>query len=68
VIPDSDDRRTDDTEAPFDLFGADDDVGSSAPVGSLLGAIGQIVTALLVVVLLVAVFIGGAVALRWIFR
>jgi hypothetical protein len=68
VIPDSDDRRTDDAEAPFDPFAADEAVGSSAPVGSLLGAIGQIVTAVLVVALLVAAFIGGAVALRWIFR
>ena len=67
MIPDSDERRTDDTETPFDLFEAEEDVGSSAPVGSLLGAIGQIVTAVLVVALLVAVFIGGAVALRWIF-
>jgi hypothetical protein len=67
VIPESDDQRTEDVDAPFDLFEVDEDAGRSARVGSLLGAIGQIVAAVLVVVLLVALFIGGAVAFRWIF-
>jgi hypothetical protein len=67
VIPDDDDGQPDDAEWPFDLFGADETGDSSAPAGSLLGAIGQIVGAVLVVLLILAVFIAGAVALRWIF-
>jgi hypothetical protein len=51
-------------DAPFDLFDLDDEDGSAVPVHSWLGAIGQMIAALLVVVALVALFIGAAVAFR----
>lgn len=67
VIPDGDERPPDAAEDPFELFDTDDDAGSTVRVGSLLGAIGQIVAAVLIVVVLVTLFIGGAVAFRLIF-
>jgi hypothetical protein len=67
VIPEDDERPPDAAEDPFELFDTDDDAGSAARVGTLLGAIGQIVAAVLIVVVLVTLFIGGAVALRLIF-
>ncbi len=39
-----------------------------APAGSLWGALGQIAAAALVVLAVIAVFIGSAVAFRWIFH
>ncbi len=57
------DKPTDD-DASFDPFGLDDEVESAAPVQGWLGAIGQMIAALLVVVALVALFVGAAVALR----
>ena len=59
--PDADD------EEPFELFDAEDDAGSAVRAGSLLGAIGQIAAAVLIVLVLVALFIGGAIAFRVIF-
>jgi hypothetical protein len=58
------DEPTDDDEASFDPFDLDDEVESAAPGHSWLGAIGQMIAALLVVVALVALFIGAAVAFR----
>ena len=46
----------------FDLDGEDE---SAAPLPSWLDAMGQMIAALLVVVALVALFIGAAVAFRW---
>jgi hypothetical protein len=63
----NDDRTTDDDEAWLDLLAGDDDAGNSVPVTSLLGAVGQFTAALLVVVAVVALFIGGAIVVRWIF-
>jgi len=60
--PDADDER------PFESFDAEDDAGSAVRAGSLLGAIGQIAAAVLIVLVLVALFIGGAIAFRVIFR
>lgn len=60
-------RPEDDADRSFDLFESDDDAAAPANVGSLLGALGQIAAAVLIVVVLVALFIGGAVAYRWIF-
>jgi hypothetical protein len=54
-----------DAGAPFDLFDEDDGDGSAAPVPGWLGAIAQMIAALLVVVALVGLFIGAAVAFRW---
>jgi hypothetical protein len=54
-----------DPGAPFDLFDEEDEDGSATPVYSWLGAIGQMIAALLIVVALVALFIGAATALRW---
>jgi hypothetical protein len=58
------DEPAEDADAPFDLFDLDDEDGSAAPVHSWLGAIGQMIAALLVVVALVALFVGVAVAFR----
>ena len=57
-----------DGEEPFEFFDAEDDAGSAVHAGSLLGAIGQIAAAVLIVLVLVALFIGGAIAFRVIFR
>ena len=65
--PENEDRPGDDADPSFDLFDLDDAALSPAPAGSLLGAIGQVAAAVLVVLVLVALFIGGAVTLRWIF-
>ena len=46
---------------PFDLLDPDDD---PAPEPSWLGAVGQMAAAVLVVVALIALFIGAAAALR----
>jgi hypothetical protein len=54
-----------DAGAPFDLVDEDEEDGSAAPVPGWLGAIAQMIAALLVVVALVALFIGAAAALRW---
>jgi len=58
------DEPTDDADASCDPFDLDNEDESAAPVPSWLGAIGQMIAALLVVVALVASFIGAAVALR----
>jgi len=57
------DEPADDDE-PADLFDRDDEDESGAPIPGWLGAIGQMIGAVLVVVALVALFIGAAVALR----
>jgi hypothetical protein len=57
----------DPAEGPFELLDQGDDGQDTARAGSLLGAIGQIVAAVLIVVVLVALFIGGAVVYRLIF-
>jgi hypothetical protein len=48
----------------FDPFDQDDEEDVAAPAPSWLGAIGQMIAALLVVVAVVAFFIGAAAALR----
>lgn len=67
MTPDEAGERAEETGGsldPFDLE-EDEDDGAPAPAGGLLGAIGQMTAAVLVVLLLVALFIAGAVALRW---
>ena len=59
-------RPTDD-DAGHDPFGGADDAADSLPVTTLFGAVGQLSAAVLVVVVLVALFIGGAMVFRWIF-
>jgi hypothetical protein len=54
----------DDDDAPLEPFGLDGGDEAESPVPSWLGAIGQMVAALLVVVALVAAFIGAAAVLR----
>jgi hypothetical protein len=49
---------------PLDPFDGDDEDETAGPVQGWLGAIGQMIAALLVVVALVAAFIGAAVAVR----
>jgi hypothetical protein len=67
VSPQDDERPGDDADRSIDFFDLDDDEDGPPSVGSLLGAIGQIAAAVLVVILLVVLFIGGAVGYRWIF-
>jgi hypothetical protein len=59
------DEPIDDEGGSFGPFYPDDDDGA-VPVHGWLGAIGQMVAALLVVVALIALFIGVAAALRWV--
>jgi hypothetical protein len=50
-----------------DAFDFPDENESAVPMDGWLGTIGQMIAALLVVFLLVALFIWAAVALRWLF-
>jgi len=59
-----DDEPVGDGEAPPNPFDLDDEEDAAAPVPSWLGALGQMLAALLVVVALVALFIGAAAVLR----
>lgn len=58
------DEPSDDADASLDPFDRDDEGESAAPAPTWLGAIGQMIAAVLVVVALVALFIGAAVAFR----
>ena len=58
-----DDEPADD-DAPLEPFDPDDEDEAPAQVPSWLGALGQMIAALLVVVVLVAAFIGAAAVLR----
>ena len=51
-------------DAPLDPFDLDDEDETPAPVPSWLGALGQMIAALLVVVVLVGLFIGAAAVVR----
>jgi hypothetical protein len=65
--PEGPDEPADGPDAWTDFFwGEDDEDPESRP--TFLGALGQLVAAVLVVALLVALFIAGAVAFRWVFR
>ena len=59
------DEPTHDADVSFGSFDLDDEDESAAPVHSWLGAMGQMIAALLVVVALVALFIAVAAAFRW---
>ena len=59
-----DEEPAGDGEAPLDPFDLEDEDDATAPVPSWLGALGQMLAALLVVVALVALFIGAAAVLR----
>ena len=63
-VPGADDPAGDDEDEPLDPFDPGDEDDSAAPVPGWLGAIGQMAAALLVVVALVALFIGAAAVLR----
>ena len=51
-------------DAPLEPFDLETEDETQAPVPSWLGALGQMLAALLVVVVLVALFIGAAAVLR----
>jgi len=53
-----------DDDGPLDPLGQEDEDETAAPAASWLGALGQMIAALLVVVALVALFIGAAAVLR----
>jgi hypothetical protein len=67
VSAQDDDRPADHVEPAFDLVDEDDLEEGPAKVGSLLDALGQIVAAVIIVMVLIALFIGGAVVYRRIF-
>jgi hypothetical protein len=58
------DGEPDDHDAPLEPFDLDDGDEGESPVPSWLGAIGQMAAAVLVVVALVAAFIGAVAVLR----
>jgi hypothetical protein len=58
------DEPAGDGDEPLDPFELDDEDEGAAPVPGWLGAIGQMIAALLVVVALVTLFIGSAAVLR----
>jgi hypothetical protein len=60
-------RPGDDAEAGFEPLDRALDESRPVSVGSLVGAIGQMATAVLLVVAIVALFVAVAVALRWVF-
>ena len=60
-------ERPTDGDGWIDPSTEDDEGGSPIPATTLLGAIGQFVAALLAVALLIALFIGGAIVVRWMF-
>ena len=66
VTVENEDRTTDD-DGWVDPFAEGDDAGSPIPATTLLGAIGQFIAALIAVVLLIALFIGSAIVVRWFF-
>jgi hypothetical protein len=59
-----DDEPAGDGEAPLDPFDLEGEDDAAVPVPSWLSALGQMLAALLVVVALVALFIGAAAVLR----
>jgi hypothetical protein len=59
--------EADDADASLDPFDRDDEGESAAPAPSWLGAMGQMIAAVLVVVALVALLIGAAVVIRRLF-
>jgi hypothetical protein len=61
------DEPTDDADAPVDPFDQDDADEDPAPAPSWLGAAGQMTAAVLIVLALVAAFIGIAVTFRRLF-
>ncbi len=61
-MTEGDDPRGDDE--PVDPFDLDDEGETPPPVPSWMGAMGQMVAALLAVVALVALFIGAAAVVR----
>lgn len=65
MTPEDDDRSGDDAEAGYEPLDGGEDESRPASVGSLLGAIGQMAAAVLVVAVIVALFVAVAVALRW---
>jgi hypothetical protein len=65
--PRGEDEPTDGADGWLDLFETEGDEGPERRP-SFLGALGQLVAAVLVVALLVALFIAGAVVFRWVFR
>jgi hypothetical protein len=58
-------ERGDGDRDPFDPFEAEDD-GDPAPASTLIGGLAQMVAAALVVALVVALLIWGAVVVEWI--
>jgi hypothetical protein len=61
------DEPADDGDAPVDPFDQDDEDEGPAPAPSWLGAVGQMTAAVLIVLALVAAFIGIAVTFRRLF-
>jgi len=67
IEPEMDYLLAEGSEAPFALCEVDEAIGSRPPVRSGLGALGQLVAGLLAVAALILLFVGAAVAVRWLF-
>jgi hypothetical protein len=67
VEPELDYLLTEGSRAPFELCEVDEAIISRPPVGSRLGALGQLLAAVLAVGALIALFIGGSYVVRWLF-
>ena len=67
IEPDLGDLLGGDSRAPFELCEIDEAIGSRPPVRSGLGPLGELLTALIVVAALIALFVAGAFVVRRIF-
>lgn len=66
IAPKIDYLLTEGSTAPFDSCEVDEAIVSRPPARSRLGPLGELSAAMLVVALLILIFIGGAVVLRWV--
>jgi hypothetical protein len=67
ITPYLDDLLTEGSETGFGLCELDESIGSRPPARSRLGAAGQLLAGVLVVLMLVLLFIGVSVVWRWVF-
>jgi hypothetical protein len=67
ITPNLDNLVTEGSETAFALCELDESIGSRPPARSRLGAPGQVLAGVVVVVTLILLFIGASVVWRWVF-
>jgi len=67
IAPQLDGLLTPGSTSPFELCEIDESIASRPPVASGLGAIGQLVAAVVAVGVIILLFIGANLAWRWLF-